>query len=146
DWGVSTVAAFCPAESSAVIVLTNGESGPGTNIIMHALFDYAQQYGIEAHESSKATVVTLQISPNPFRYTTNIRYMIHDSRYTIQDANIKIFDATGRLVKDFELLCNQSSVKWDGTSQDNRRLSSGVYFLELQTADYIATQKLLLIR
>ncbi|UCF71089.1 MAG: serine hydrolase [candidate division WOR-3 bacterium] len=146
DWGVSTVAAFCPAESSAVIVLTNGEAGPGTNMIMHALFDYAQQYGIEEHESSRANVVTLQISPNPFRYATIIRYMIHDSGYRIHDTNIKIFDATGRLVKDFGLLSNQSSVKWDGSDHDNCRLSSGVYFLELQTGDYIATQELLLIR
>jgi hypothetical protein len=67
DYGVSTVNAFCPAESSAVIVLTNGESWNGTRSIMTALFDYALQYGIEEQKTVKPVTAPVFTGPTIFR-------------------------------------------------------------------------------
>jgi len=87
----------------------------------------------------------LQISPNPFRHKTDIRFQWVDA----SDYELKIYDATGRLVKDFSPVANavlRTQISWDGTDQANRKLSSGIYFLKLQARDYSATEKLLLIR
>jgi hypothetical protein len=88
------------------------------------------------HESSSITCY-----PNPFYRTTQIRYTIHDSGYTIeagsQKPQLKIYDTAGRLVKSFNLessaLGQESSITWSGIDDVNRKLESGVYFLQLET-------------
>ena len=93
----------------------------------------------------------LQVYPNPFRHKTDIRYEIPEEVDSRQKSvvSMKIYDATGRLVKDFRLTPNAlrlTQISWDGTNQANRLLPSGVYFLKLEVGDYSATEKLLLIR
>ena len=100
--------------------------------------------------------VSLQISPNPFREKTIIRYriqdtrsMIHDTRYTIPDINLKIYDATGRVVKSFNLesrIVNQvSAMVWDGTDDAGLRVPSGIYFVRLDSGDKKHTEKVIKI-
>ncbi len=108
--------------------------------------------GIEEHQSAQPVSGILQISPNPFRYKTDIRYQIREGVDSRQKTvvSMKIYNAAGRLVKNFSSLSSvighPSSVTWDGRDDQNRMLSSGVYFLKLQAGDYSATEKLLLIR
>jgi predicted outer membrane repeat protein len=114
--------------------------GPGT----------ASWVCIEEFNHLQLTSNALQIDPNPFRYTTNIKYTIRDAGYEMQDILMNIYDATGRLVKSLPLptsyLSNSTPVVWDGTDQANRQLGSGVYFLTLQARDKIVTEKVLLIK
>jgi len=150
DFGVNTVAAFCPAENSAVIVLTNGEYWMATMAIMDALFDYALQYGIEEYTSTGPATINLQIKPNPFSKLTQIRYSIIDTRYSIENPTLNIFDASGRLVKSYNLemsIQNQESVLvWSGDDDAGRKLPSGVYFVTLRVGEYSDTKKVLLVR
>jgi immune inhibitor A len=92
----------------------------------------------------------LTISPNPFTHLTNIRYMIQDSRSTIQKPNLSIYDASGRIVKLFNheswIMDRASTISWDGTDQSNRKLPGGVYFVMLSVKGHVESQKLLLIR
>lgn len=44
DAGVSTLASYCPDENSAVVVLTNGGSHTGTELITNKLFDFAEGF------------------------------------------------------------------------------------------------------
>ena len=57
---------------------------------------------------------------------------------------LKIFDVTGRLVKEF----NQpaSPIIWRGFDNTNRKLPYGVYFLKFEAEDYRETRQLLLIK
>jgi len=98
----------------------------------------------------------LQVSPNPFRGHTEIRYTIHDTgyriqdtRYNLQDASLKIYDASGRIVKSFNLescIVNQvSAVIWDGTDDSGCRLPSGVYFIRLEGDEIRKTKKVILL-
>jgi len=151
--GVDTFMAFCPDENSAVISLTNCDNYGCSWTIAEALLDYALQYAIEEHESSKPFILTLQVNPNPFRHHTDIRYQISENRNNVKvevDAELMIHDVAGRLVKSFPVqpcvIGNPLSVKWDGTDQHNHQLSSGVYFLKLHAAGYGTAEKLLLIR
>jgi hypothetical protein len=108
------------------------------------------------HDSGR----NLTVIPNPFHHTTEIRFMIHDSRCTEQELRnsnfamrkytLKIYDATGCLVKSFDLgssIENQeSAVSWNGTDSSNRKLPGGVYFVKLEAGDHSATEKVILTR
>lgn len=102
---------------------------------------------IEEHNIQKPKPTVLRISPNPFRRFTNIIYQISDR---CEDIVFRVYDITGRKVRDLtdqvSIISHQSSVKWNGTDDFNRRLPSGVYFLKLTTGGYTTTEKLLLIR
>jgi hypothetical protein len=101
----------------------------------------------------------LQLSPNPFRNTTTIRYKIHDTGYTeqelrnsnfeMQKPSMRIYDASGRLVRSFDLesciMDHESSLSWDGSDQRGRRLPTGVYFVRLNTKSHTETQKIILV-
>ena len=121
--------------------------------------------GIEEHET--IALGNFSCQPNPFTYYVEIRYMIKDARYTIEqgDQNIsgsvggisayqqpelKIYDATGRLVKSFVLPTTYhlqpTVVSWDGTDSSNRKLGSGVYFLCLNFGGTSITRTVSLIR
>ena len=92
----------------------------------------------------------LDIYPNPFHARTEIRYSILDTRFTIEDMNIRIYDAIGRLVKSFQLptsyLSNSTSVVWDGSDDQGKLQPDGIYFVELRTPSHKETQKVILLR
>ncbi|UCG30932.1 MAG: M20/M25/M40 family metallo-hydrolase [candidate division WOR-3 bacterium] len=96
----------------------------------------------------KSTVIL--ISPNPFSNRTNITYTIHDAGYTMTNTTVKIYDAAGRLVKSLHPVSRiphgESNIFWTGDDDAGRELGSGVYFLKLDSGDYAATEKLMLIR
>jgi hypothetical protein len=102
------------------------------------------------HDAPKMTM-SLQVSPNPFTSLTDIRYqMTDDGQKTMEsNVNLRIYDVSGRLVKDFALssvIGHQSSVAWDGTDQANRQLGNGVYFVNLSAGDYTESKKVLFIK
>ncbi|MDH4211348.1 MAG: T9SS type A sorting domain-containing protein [candidate division WOR-3 bacterium] len=103
----------------------------------------SEEAGYTAHD----TGLNLTVHPNPFHYSTDIRYQITDNS---NNASLKVYDAAGQLVKSFyvpsSLIGYQSSVTWDGTDQAGRQVNGGVYFVRLVADDYNATEKVLLIR
>ena len=101
------------------------------------------QTGITNNQIAHPTIIMLQVHPNPFTDRTEIRYSIHDSRYTTENTDLGIYDASGRLVKFFNY---ESVISWDGTDQSNRELASGVYFVRVAASDYSETKKVLLVR
>lgn len=98
--------------------------------------------GVEEHKSSQPFVIALQTNPNPFRSRVSIKFSME---HNVEDIKLKIYDATGRVVKVFNHLTNQQ-IFWNGADDLNRKLRSGVYFLKFEAGDYSATEKLLLIR
>jgi len=115
----------------------------------------------ETNQSQPAEPLSVTIMPNPFRYYTNIRYMIHDTGYTIEKGNqniggsvgraseyqnpkLRIYDAVGLLVKEFRLTPDalRNTLSWDGRDDQNRMLADGVYFLRLEIANNCITRKI----
>jgi hypothetical protein len=132
-------------------VITTPDQRPCNDILLgEVLVDSITS--LEENQIYGLSQYTLQANPNPFSKITDIRYQVRDNRYQIADNSLKlrIYDVTGRLVKEFNLHSaisdHQSAVSWDGTDSSNRKLPSGVYFLEFQAGDYSATEKMLLIR
>jgi hypothetical protein len=77
--------------------------------------------------------------PNPFNPSTIISYQIPTSVFV----TLKVFDVLGREV---ETLVNERQSAGNHSVQfDASKLPSGVYFYKLQTGNYSATKKLLLL-
>jgi flagellar hook assembly protein FlgD len=74
--------------------------------------------------------ISLNIYPNPFFNSTVIRYTIpYESK-----VNLKVFDVQGRRVTDLINNTQKSGlyrITWDARNTQFKKLSSGVYFLEL---------------
>lgn len=106
--------------------------------------------GIEETKASAANVVAIEAVPNPFSNRTNLRYSILDPGYLIEEPRIRIYDATGRLVKSFDLESStkdqKTVVSWYGTTDTGDRLPGGVYFVKVVGQDVSAVEKVLLIR
>jgi len=87
----------------------------------------------------------MTISPNPFRDKTVITFgrMRSGNRILEVDRNLtlalKIYDATGRLVKDCNALLSHpmssNQITWDGLDDKGNTLPQGVYFVHLTTSD-----------
>ncbi len=81
--------------------------------------------------------------PNKFNPETRIEFSF--AKDTI--AEMGIYNIKGQKIKTFESTNfekGENSVVWDGTDNDSKPCSSGVYFFKLNTGEEVKTQKLLL--
>ncbi len=88
--------------------------------------------GIKEATRYKAQGTALEIFPDPFQNATNIKSPIRNPQSAI---SLKVYDATGRLVKDLTQLHNyqlpNNQVVWSGTDNLGRKVPAGVYFVVL---------------
>jgi hypothetical protein len=90
----------------------------------------------------------LQNYPNPFNPETWIPYQLHESGEVV----IRIHNVTGELVRELRLgykpagiYTNQDrSAYWDGRNEAGERVSSGVYFYNIQAGNYNAIMKMII--
>jgi len=86
-----------------------------------------------------------QNSPNPFNPETDIRYSVAKAG----PVTIDIFNVSGARVRTLvERTHNPGvyTVRWNGTDDAGRHVSSGVYFYQLRTPGYIDSKKLILLK
>ena len=84
---------------------------------------------------------TLNNYPNPFNPTTTITVNIVE---TLHATSLRIYNLNGRLVNvvfQGELETGTHEFQWDGTNY-----SSGVYFIKMQSGDFIKTRKMILLK
>ncbi len=86
--------------------------------------------------------------PNPFNPETTISFNI--SRKDAKNAKIEIYNLKGQKIKTFPIdqLTNQpvNQIIWDGTDENGKEVSSGIYLYKLQTNHKTFTRKMLLIK
>ncbi len=78
--------------------------------------------------------------PNPFNPETNIRYQLSHASHVM----IEIYDITGRMVA--ELVNRQEAAGHHSVIFNGQDLSSGLYFYRIDTGDFRATRKMILIK
>jgi hypothetical protein len=144
---------------------------PGTNRIylscrmMDAVIVYGDQGAVEEHPIHETRKLSVEVTPNPFREKIEIQLMGISEDQNIRSSEIRIFDISGREVKNFpipnpsintstssaypcgECKSNHSgsydsqfpvvSVEWDG-----KDVAPGVYFL---TIDGVEKKKIVKI-
>jgi|GEM_PF-1713791 len=87
----------------------------------------------------------LRAFPNPFNPQTSIRYNLKEAA----KVSISIYNAKGQLVNHYEKNHNVAgsySLVWDGTDLKGNLLGSGTYFYRMQSGEYSATKKVLMMK
>jgi hypothetical protein len=87
--------------------------------------------GIEELTQFPPLTQIMECFPNPFSKLTHIRFQTPSTKSQV---TMSIYDATGRLIKDFSRLTpdalRPTHIIWDGTDNRGRKLASAVYFVE----------------
>ena len=94
--------------------------------------------------------ILAQNFPNPFNPETWMPYQLSKST----DVTIQIYDISGRLVRTLELgwkptgayMTRASAAYWDGRNDLGERVASGTYFYTLQTRDFAATRRMVILK
>jgi hypothetical protein len=83
--------------------------------------------------------------PNPFNPTTRIAYEVANPG----PVTLVFFNSLGQEVRRFDVNATSAGPQhllWDGTTASGRSVASGLYFVQLQAPNTLATHKLLLLR
>jgi hypothetical protein len=97
-------------------------------------------------ESTRPTVYALlQNSPNPFMASTRIAFDLPE------DAGVKltIYDVSGRVLRMIEtaqLPAGRHEAHWDGRDNGGREVASGIYFYRLESENFSATRRMILVK
>jgi hypothetical protein len=116
--------------------------------------------GIEETMKPKSKIQNpkMTVEPNPFSRQIKIRFSMEGSAKTkgINTLStmslapcIKIYDATGRLIKSFpltNLYPTPSTIVWDGTNDAGQKVSAGLYFVQLESVNYKQVEKVIRFR
>lgn len=92
----------------------------------------------------------LQNYPNPFNAETWIPYQLKEGT----GVTIEIYNAAGQLVRTLDLgfksegfyISKDKAAYWNGRNNLGEQTSSGIYFYTIQTSNFIATRKMLLLK
>ncbi len=100
----------------------------------------------------------LEVYPNPFLNRLDIQLQLAPFREAgpgmtdmSTEITLRIFDVTGRLVKDLsqslsDIGPQQSSISWHGIDKMGRKVPAGVYFVQLEAEGVKLTRKAILLR
>jgi len=83
--------------------------------------------------------------PNPFNPTTTIKYSLKEN----SKVTLNIYSIKGQKVKQLfsdRVQTGQHSVAWNGIDDNNKPVSSGIYFYKLKTGIFEKTKKMILIK
>jgi len=83
--------------------------------------------------------------PNPFNPTTSISFSLAENA----QVRLTVYNLLGQNVAtlvDGRLEAGSHTVEWDATDNAGHRVSSGVYFYRLESANYTSTRKMLLLK
>jgi FlgD Ig-like domain len=103
----------------------------------------------EPGAASVAVPMFHPVFPNPFNPRATLRFDVAGERGGARPVRLDIFDPAGRLVRRLiagPVASGPQSVVWDGRGTDGRALGSGVYFARITIGDFVASQKLTLLR
>ena len=94
--------------------------------------------------------ILAQNFPNPFNPETWIPYQLSKPA----EVSISIHNISGHLVRTLDLglqpvgsyMTPSTAAYWDGKNAVGERVSSGIYFYTLQTADFAATRRMVILK
>ncbi|MCK5052521.1 MAG: T9SS type A sorting domain-containing protein [Candidatus Cloacimonetes bacterium] len=93
--------------------------------------------------------INLSNHPNPFNPTTTITFNL--TTENTESTELTIYNLKGQKIKTFPVILSGVegeiySVIWNGTDDNNKPVSSGLYFYKLKSGRYISTKKMILMK
>jgi hypothetical protein len=110
--------------------------------------DFTMNLGNQSNEQPITPVITTALNgnfPNPFNPNTTISYSVKGTQPVV----VEIFNTKGQKVKT---LVNETKaegnhkIAWDGTDDNNVKVSSGVYFYKMNAGKYSSSKKMILMK
>jgi hypothetical protein len=83
--------------------------------------------------------------PNPFNPATRISFSLPDK----VEINLSVYNTLGQHVKTLASgvwNAGKHEVIWDGTNELGKKVASGIYLYRLETADFLETKKMVLLK
>ncbi|MCH7549036.1 MAG: T9SS type A sorting domain-containing protein, partial [Candidatus Krumholzibacteriota bacterium] len=83
--------------------------------------------------------------PNPFNPVTTIEYSLGERSHV----TLRIYNVAGQLVRtliDDVRVAALHTATWDGQNDAGQGVASGVYFYRLQSAGFVQTKKMVLLK
>jgi hypothetical protein len=84
--------------------------------------------------------------PNPFNPTTTIRFSLNQTA----EVSLEVFNLLGQKVKTLlngqRLSPGTHAVDWDGTAEDGKTVSAGVYLYRIQAGDFGDAKKMVFLK
>ena len=85
--------------------------------------------------------------PNPFSTLTTISFNLATNYTNLHEqTQIEIYNIKGQKIRQYSIFNNQYSITWDGTDENGKKLTNGIYFYKLTAGNNSITKKLLIIR
>jgi hypothetical protein len=150
-YGFSDLVSSLPINNNFNIALNNGE-----HFILNRVED--QVTGKEAiHYSELSVNITsnendmqtpnfnMNVYPNPFNPSTNISFSIAKD----EEVDIKVFNIKGQIVKSLtsgKMKKGRHSLTWNGRDNNNKPVSSSVYFVKIKTKNKSINKKIVLMK
>jgi hypothetical protein len=121
-----------------------GTSDPDKSPVLKDITFTSCQTGVTpTDQQPHGPCITAQPNPCDSRVTVSFRLE------TVERVRLSVFDVRGRLVRNLEdgwLPEGGHEIAWDGLDGKGRPLSSGMYWLRLETPDVRETREIVLIR
>ena len=101
-------------------------------------------YGKGDETESSGLDILLSCYPNPMRSSTTISFSTpKDTKST----KINIYNVKGQSVKEFKMQNSEGKIEWNGTDDNGKQLSNGIYFYRLESNKYKSEiRKIVLLR
>nr|HPM03263.1 T9SS type A sorting domain-containing protein [Candidatus Cloacimonadota bacterium] len=83
--------------------------------------------------------------PNPFNPTTSIAFSLKQN----SPVKLTVYNIKGQVVKSLineKMNAGSHSITWNGKDNQNKSVSSGIYFYKLESHDFTSTRKMMLIK
>ncbi|MEO0127999.1 MAG: FlgD immunoglobulin-like domain containing protein [candidate division WOR-3 bacterium] len=114
------------------------------DFMMRVTTDYAP--GISDNKKTSAEKFMLYHPfPNPF--TNKVRILFYSPEQ--REIKLNVYDATGRLVRSLingKIENGRHLIIWNGKDNENREVSSGIYFIKADYANKVYTEKVILMK
>jgi len=105
----------------------------------------ARTQGLDIKEEIPLRIASLDCFPNPFTDYTTLRIEAAESGYY----SLEIYDLQGRLLKTLakqRIDAGAYYIDWDGSDNNNQRLSGGVYFIRMAGENLRLNLKVVMVK
>jgi len=107
------------------------------------------EVGVENYELP-ITNFKLRNYPNPFNPSTSITFKLsNELNQQIENLELIVYNLKGQKVKKLEIInlkLGINNVEWNGTDQNNKSVSSGIYFYKLKAGNFQQIRKMMLLK
>jgi len=113
----------------------------GSRSMMNHIFrNYFQQSSSSSDAQLPAAALELNSYPNPFREISNITLKGLDSK---QAMKVEIYNLRGQKIRTLHDAEAKNKLSWDATDDDGRKVSTGIYLINVRQGTHSLTRKML---